>query len=258
MAAWSNTTVASVTVNLAAANGGDLNGYAWATLRGPKIVLAAGQTYYLVSSETQGGDLFYPAHVQVQSRPGLLAGFPQPASNINGQWNPGNVEKNYSMVISRLTKRCLDRAGIPDMPFTRIDTWDCVDDHHNEMFRLDLNSGLLYVRSNAVDHPDLCVSMGPCPLTMGSSSACEVTCDSKQRNQTFSYRAADGTLRLKSDVSSCITTAGTPAEDAPLTLTPCAAQPSAAQQWDFVAIPGSAAPADWGQCYGPVNLLIEA
>lgn len=193
--------------------------------------------------------------MKVQAQSGLLAGFPVPVTNVGGQWSPGIVQ-SYASVVSQLTGECLDRAGTPNMPGTRIDTWDCVDDHHNEMYRWDNISGLLYVASTDPGIPDLCVSMGPgCPAS-GTPSACEQPCDASSANQTFVFVPADKTWRLKTDSTRCVTASASPTEDAGITLTPCSSPPSKAQQWVYEPVTVPNGPLDWGRCFGPVNLLL--
>jgi len=77
--AESKATLGSATVALGKGGGGDLNGYVWAPLASP-LTLAAGKSYYLVSSEGSAGsaDVIYDGKAWMQAQTGLLSGLPTP------------------------------------------------------------------------------------------------------------------------------------------------------------------------------------
>jgi hypothetical protein len=117
-------------------HGGDLNGYVWAELEKP-LTLAAGKTYYLVSSEG-GADTYYDSKVWLQPHPGLLEGLVVPAfKDTGGDWHVGGAgasaapiaAKDLHYIISKSTKECWDTRS-----HTILDLWDCVPDGHNELF----------------------------------------------------------------------------------------------------------------------------
>ena len=89
--------VASGSIDLAAARGGDVNGFAWTdAIRsnadsdgggGGGVVLMPGKRYYIVSSEEDGGDTFYDVNVQVQPRVGLTVGLAAPVYRDHTGWH---------------------------------------------------------------------------------------------------------------------------------------------------------------------------
>jgi len=253
-----------VTIDLANAQGGDLNGYAWAPLSSPKKIDYSG-TFYLMSSETAGGDTFFDMP-QVQSIPNRLMGYPiSMYHDTNGHWyhdtiNLSTLEK-YVSIISQLSGKCLDRAGTAGAVGTRIDTWDCVSDHHNELFSYDPSSGHILVRSAPSTNPPLCVTLGPCPAPESGwpPSICEAICVHDAYNQTFTYSEKDMTIRLQHDDKICLQTTATPSRNAGVMPVPCNQPvPSKGQQWKFVPYtPPTPPPAEWGQCFGPVNLMFK-
>jgi len=255
-------TLAQVVIDLAKVQGGDLNGYAWATLSTPMKLEASG-TYYLMSSETKGGDTFFDMP-QVQALPNVLIGYATSAFETNGQWQHGSMDLDASLyqwasVISQLSGKCLDRAGNPGEVGTRIDTWDCVEDHHNELFSYIPSSGHILVRSDPSTVPPLCVTLGPCPATTKwPPSICEALCIDDSKNQTFIYSAKDMTIRLRQDKNTCLQTTATPSQDAGVTPAPCESTPEKAQQWQFVPYtPPPPPPPERGTCFGPLNIKFK-
>lgn len=67
--ALTNVSVASVSIDLSTANGGDLNGYAWGYLPEP-VTLLAKRRYYIVSSEAKNGDVFYDLNSTIEKKEG--------------------------------------------------------------------------------------------------------------------------------------------------------------------------------------------
>ena len=275
-------TLATVSVDLEAARGGDLNGYAWAPL--PKAVsLVAGTKYVIASSEVAGGDDFYDGTVWVTPQPGMVEGLFVP-------WYDGGaapaIPVAWHQIVNGLTGECFDaRAGIDKA----IDTWDCVGDAHNEGFNYSSTTGLITVGPQSVEEAGLCVvgvkaSEANDPVVRArvradsatASRAAETrggrassfpatshasTCDPSDPNQVFSFNEGDSTLRLRSEADLCLTASSSPKEDAGLLLAPCTlAKPTGeAQMWSFKPIDSKPlVGAEWGQCYGPLNMRFVA
>jgi len=277
-------TLATVSVDLEAARGGDLNGYAWAPL--PKAVsLAAGTKYVIASSEVAGGDDFYDGTVWVTPQPGMVEGLFVP-------WYDGGaapaIPVAWHQIVNGLTGECFDARGGIDKA---IDTWDCVGDAHNEGFNYSATTGLITLGpfGDEVKEAGLCVvgvkaSEANDPVVRarvqtdtatasraagtrggGASSfpatSHASTCDPSDPNQVFSFNEGDSTLRLRSEADLCLTASSSPKEDAGLLLAPCTlAKPTGeAQMWSFKPIDSKPlVGAEWGQCYGPLNMRFVA
>ncbi len=179
----------------------------------------------------------------------------------DGIWYDGasGNDRLYHTVGSVLNGQCLDRASYSDAADTRIDTWSCVSDFHNELFNYTDSTGKIYVKSSNHGANDFCVSAGPCPpsASFPVPSFCEAPC-SNTANQTWTWNPTEGTLRLRSQPSLCWTAATSPDEDASITLSPCANPVPASQQWSFGGqnIPTLSSTTEWGTCFGPVNVLL--
>jgi hypothetical protein len=78
--ALTNVTLVSGEIDLLTADGlGDANGYVWTkTVTPSNARLRSGVKYFLVSTETHGGDFFADAQTMVQSAPGATRGFASP------------------------------------------------------------------------------------------------------------------------------------------------------------------------------------
>ena len=77
--ALTNVTLVSGEIDLTADGLGDANGYVWTkTVTPSNARLRIGVKYFLVSTETHGGDLFADAQTMVQSAPGATRGFASP------------------------------------------------------------------------------------------------------------------------------------------------------------------------------------
>ena len=258
-------TVASAVVDLAAANGGDLNGYAWTPLA-KSTTLKAGTPYILASEEKLGGDSFYAGTVWVTTKPGLMSGL---VTAWNSVTPPPASSKAWHYIVSASTQECWDTPGS-----TSIDTWDCVEDGHNEGFNYSATTGLItigpqshvaaavgqcFLGAIAKEEEEHCVGK-LCFLDFPSTSAW-APCDAKNPLMVYTH-GVDETLRLRGDSTSCLTS-GPKGNNAGILLTKCASPPSRAQMWTFTPnsgnTPGPAGStvSEWSQCYGPLNARLQ-
>ena len=247
-------TIGSAVVDLASANGGDLNGYAWADLAS-SVELSKGKSYVVASEEAVGGDSYYDGTVWVISGEGLLDGFSTPYSSNKSSlaWH------QISSAVNRDThKQCWDTRG-----GGKVDTWDCVSDGHNEGFNFSATDGLITVGPQSLDKS----AVGKCfkgakqteVLSSERGEAYPMTssvavCDPSDPLQVYTY-GEDRTLRLRSDANTCLTIVGDVSENRGIVLKACETSPGLDQQWWFDALPDpNDKPAEWSQCYGPVNI----
>eukprot|EP01048_Picozoa_sp_COSAG05_P005603 COSAG05_NODE_337_length_11164_cov_11.970357_4_plen_963_part_00 len=277
----SKATLGLATVALGKAGGGDLNGYVWAPLAAP-LTLAAGKSYYLVSSEGAAGssDVIYDGKVWMQAQPGLLSGLPTPVYKDATGWHVGGgpagkpvpIPHDLHYITSKSTSECFDTRG-----GSALDLWACVSDGHNELFNYSFATGRITTGPGDADHGGHCVTarvvMPPSVLESGSTasetaampvtSSIEPCTDATPTNQKFSYHPENGTLTLR---DWCFT-AGPKGMNAGVTVVPCTGAPN--QQWSFTkaphippAPPAPPPPApkmpEWGQGFGPLNLKVKA
>ena len=264
-------------VPFAKQGGGDLNGYVWAPLAAP-LTLAAGKSYYLVSSEGASGssDVIYDGKVWMQAQPGLLSGLPTPVYKDATGWHVGGGQggqpvpmprdRSFHYITSKSTSECFDTRG------NALDLWACVGDGHNELFNYSSATGRITTGPGDADKGGHCVTarvvMPPSPSTAAETAVLPVTSsiepctDATQTYQKFSYHHENGTLTLR---DWCFT-AGPKGMNAGVTVTPCTGAPN--QQWSFTkaphippAPPAPPPPApkmpEWGQGFGPLNLKIK-
>ena len=231
--------VGKVSVDLASAKGGDLNGYVWAELASP-VTLATGKKYFLASEE-DGTDVLYEPKVWMQSMPGLLTGLAVPVSKptAGGEWEygPGGgggggkpiVQTDLHFVVSESTSECFDTVK------GHVDLWDCVADGHNELYNYSASTGLIKTGPNDADKGGHCVSGKSMPRLGGMPTTITyTTCDEEDPLQKFEHTPT-GHLQQRGGLKMCLT-AGIKRENAGVTLVACAAD-NKAQQWRFTRAP---------------------
>lgn len=248
----------TATVDLSAAKGGDLNGYAWGALE-KTVPLVAGRKYVVASSERAGGDSFYDGTVQLTSAHGAVTGLFSPWTNASSP-SPASSIAEWHSVISAATKECWDTRG-----GNRINTYACVANGHNEGFNYSATTGLITVGPQSLHASErgFCFvaqraaqSSSPLAPTSPAPTSSDAKCDASDPMQVFTHDA-DGSLRLRSDSKSCLTS-GPAGDNAGVTLAPCAAPIAAAQVWGFGSVPEPVPPvaAEWSTCYGPLNVRL--